>query len=38
MDNSVKYNFKWKGLGDISLGKPNRGAQLQVFGETGELS
>ncbi len=30
MDNSVKYNFKWKDLGDISLGRPNLGPLTQV--------
>jgi hypothetical protein len=30
MDNSVKYNFKWKDLGDISLGRPNLGPFTQV--------
>lgn len=30
MDTSVKYNFKWKDLGDISLGRPNLGPLTQV--------
>ena len=30
MDSSVKYNFKWKDLGDITLGRPNLGPFTQV--------
>jgi len=30
MDKSVKYNFKWKDLGDITLGRPNLGPLTQV--------
>lgn len=30
MDTSVKYNFKWKDLGDIALGRPNLGPMTQV--------
>ncbi len=30
MDKSEKYNFKWKDLGDISLGRPNLGPLTQV--------
>jgi len=30
MDTSVKYNFKWKDLGDIALGRPNLGPLTQV--------
>ncbi|MEI6883735.1 MAG: 4-vinyl reductase [Bacteroidota bacterium] len=30
MDTSAKYNFRWKDLGDISLGRPNLGPFTQV--------
>jgi len=30
MDTLVKYNFKWKDLGDISLGRPKLGPLTQV--------
>jgi uncharacterized protein len=30
MTASAKYNFKWKDLGDISLGRPNLGPLTQV--------
>lgn len=30
MDRSEKYNFKWKDLGDIALGRPNLGPLTQV--------
>ena len=30
MENTVKYNFKWKDLGDIALGRPNLGTNTHV--------
>jgi len=30
MDTNTKYNFKWKDLGDISLGRPHLGPLTQV--------
>ena len=30
MDKSVKYNFRWKDMGDIALGRPNLGPTTQV--------